>query len=193
MEEGNDTTDEMNEWHDTRTNKHINFVREYIDKLPDMSDEDKESRKEAHDQSKFEAPEHEAYVWVTWKYKCMDDGKNFEDYNPPEDIDDLMNQATHHHITTNSHHPEYHSPDQQDLLNRDDRDKPPEKMVDATSMPDLDIMEMCADWSAMSAERGTNTPQEWAKSNVNVRWKFTEEQEELIYKTLDSIWEDVNE
>lgn len=164
-------TDEMFEWYQTRTLKHINLVRKYIDKL-DMSDSEKELRKENHDTSKFEESELVPYIWITWKYYCLDNKLTFDDYNPPEDLDDIMNNATHHHITQNSHHPEYHSPDKTNLLNRDDRDKPPEEMVDATKMGDDDIKEMCADWSAMSEERGTNTPQEWAKRNVNIRWKF---------------------
>jgi hypothetical protein len=181
-------TQEMSDWSEARTSKHIGFVRGFIDKLPDMIPSEKEDRKRNHDQSKFKSPEYEPYIWINWKYKCLDDGVNFDDYNPPSDLADQMNTATHHHITNNTHHPEYHSPDQTDLLNRDDRDKPPEKMVDATAMPDGDIMEMCCDWAGMSQERGGD-PSDWAKKNVNVRWKFDKEQEALIYSTLDAIWE----
>lgn len=187
MSTGHGCTKEMNDWYNKRTSNHIALVRKYIDKL-DMMPSDRADRKRNHDLSKFKAPEYDPYVWITWKYRCADTGQNFEDFNPPTNIDEMMNTATHHHITTNSHHPEYHSPDQTNLLNRGDRDKPPSKMVDATLMPDGDIKEMCADWAAMSEERG-NTPQDWAKKNVNIRWKFTKEQEELIYNTLDSIWD----
>ena len=67
------------------------------------------------------------------------------------------------------------------------RDKPPEEMIDATKMPDLDIAEMVADWCAVSEERG-NTPKSWADKNVNVRWKFTDEQSDLIYEIIDAVW-----
>jgi len=47
----------------------------------------------------------------------------------------------------------------------------------------------CADWAAMSEEKGTNTPQGWAGKNINKRWKFTKDQEYLIYDILDNIWD----
>ena len=180
-------TKEMDDWFLVRTNKHIENVRFFMDKLVDKYPE-LEERKELHDLSKFEPPERIPYTWITFKYKCQDDDDlNFEDYNPPEDIDDLMNKATHHHITTNSHHAEYHSPNQTDLLNRDDRDKAPDKMVDATAMPEIDLVEMCCDWSGMSKEKGGD-PRDWAKSNIGTRWEFTKKQEKIIMDTLDEIW-----
>jgi hypothetical protein len=144
-----------------------------------------------HDQSKFENPEKDPYVFITWKYKCKDEGWDFEECNPPKDIDDQMFEATYHHCINNSHHPEFHSPDKniENLFNKENRDKPPKKIVDATKMPDLDISEMCADWSGVSDERGGD-PRKWAKDNIGVRWKFTKEQEGLIYKILDKIWEE---
>jgi len=62
-----------------------------------------------------------------------------------------------------------------------------DKMVDATKMSDLDIAEMTADWAAMGEERG-NSPKEWADKNVNKRWKFTKDQEKLIYELIKSVW-----
>ena len=100
-----------------------------------------------------------------------------------------MNNASNMHVNSNSHHPECHSNQTDNLINRDDRDRPPEEMVDATKMTDLDIAEMVADWSAMSEEKGTNTPMEWADKNVNIRWKFKKEQKELIYKLMNEIWD----
>lgn len=177
---------EMVDWYEKRTNNHINNVIYFIKKLVNEYPELKE-RSLVHDDSKWKEPEYTPYIWITWKYKCENEGWDFESYNPPENIDDMMNKATHHHVTTNSHHPEYHSSDKTDIINRKDRDKPPENIVDATSMPDIDIVEMCCDWAAMSLEKG-GTPQEWANKNVNVRWKFKPEQEKLIYQILDKIW-----
>jgi len=62
-------------------------------------------------------------------------------------------------------------------------------MVDAMKMDNLDIAEMVCDWCAMSEERG-NTPMQWADKNVNVRWKFTDEQKDLIYDLMNKIWEE---
>ena len=173
---------EMVTWYKERTNRHINFVRKYIDKLPDMMESEKEVRKRKHDSSKFSEPELSPYIWISWKYKCLaDPDKNFEDYNPPSNIDEMMNKATHHHVTTNSHHPEFH---QDTKLEERDSER---SIVDATKMPDVDIMEMCADWCAMSEELN-NDPYEWAKNTVNKKWKFTKHQVDLLYKTLDQIW-----
>ena len=61
-------------------------------------------------------------------------------------------------------------------------------MVDATKMPDLDLAEMIADWLAVSEERGTD-PKDWADKNVNIRWKFDDEQKDLIYELIEKIWD----
>ena len=183
----------MEDWYEKRTNKHIDLVKKYCEKIISHYDEFQElkDRLKIHDDSKFEEPEYTPYVFITWKYKCKEDDINFEDCNPPENIDDLMYDATIHHITNNSHHPEYHAPNKNDhnaLINKKDRDKPPSDIIDATKMPDLDIAEMCADWCSVSEEKG-NFPKSWADKNIGVRWKFTENQKELIYDILDSIWE----
>jgi hypothetical protein len=47
---------------------------------------------------------------------------------------------------------------------------------------------MCADWCAMSEERG-NTPFEWAEKVINKRWQFGKEKEMFIYKVLNLMWE----
>ena len=183
----------MEDWYKQRTNKHIELVQKYCRKIIEKFDEYDElkERLEVHDDSKFEEPEKTPYVFITWKYKCKEDDMDFEKCNPPEDIDDQMYEATIHHITTNSHHPEFHAPNKDDhhaLINKENRDKPPEEMIDATKMPDMDIAEMCADWCSVSEERG-NSPKDWAKKNINVRWKFNKHQEDLIYDILDEIWE----
>ena len=58
------------------------------------------------------------------------------------------------------------------------------KCVDASRMPDVDIAEMIADWQAMSEELQTNTAREWFEKQKDVRWHFSEHQEELIDKLL---------
>ena len=172
-----------------RTKKHIDLVQKYCKKIVEVWEGFDEliERGEEHDAIKFEEPELEPYIWLTWRYKCEDDDV---ECNLPEGMEDEIDKATEHHILNNAHHPEYHQDTETGLINKEDRDKPPEKMIDATKMTDLDIGEMVSDWCAMSEERG-NTPKEWADKNVNVRWGFSEDQEELIYELLDSIWEDV--
>ena len=180
--------DVMEDWFQKRTNNHIDLVAKYLRKLEakfpkvlgGITD-----RIPQHDKSKFQDPERGPYVIVTWQYKCKDDGVPFE---VEDETKERMNLATQHHVKNNAHHPEYHSPQEVDLINREDRDKPPEQMVDATKMPPRDIAEMIADWCAMSEEK-CNTPREWADQNVNVRWKFTPKQKKLLYVLIDSVWE----
>lgn len=70
-----------------------------------------------------------------------------------------------------------------DIINFKNRDGIPDKMVDATKMPDLYVCEMVADWLAMSEEKGTKA-QDWADKNVGVRWGFTDYQKSLIYELI---------
>jgi hypothetical protein len=176
-------TPEMKDWYQQRTNRHINLVRKYCQKLtkqyPELVD-----RGEIHDQSKFKNPEINPYILTTWRYRCKDKGIKF---NVTPETEKEMSKATLHHIITNPHHPEYGKSQDINLLNNKDRDGILTKIVDATNMKDIDIAEMVADWCAMSEEKG-NTPQEWADKNVNKRWKFTPKQVELIYNLMNRIW-----
>ena len=183
--------EKMGDWYTKRTNMHKKKKKKYCERILESFPEFDElsNRILFHDNSKFEEPEKTPYIFISWQYKCKDEGWDFRECNPPDNIDELMSIATHHHVTTNSHHPEYHSviPVKHNIFARD-RDDPSDKKINATKMPRLDIVEMCADWAAMSEEKG-NTPQDWAKKNVNIRWMFDKDQENLIYKILNNIWE----
>jgi len=180
----------MEEWFNKRTKKHISLVEKYCKKINDF-DEDRFGEimeiVKTHDQSKFEEPEYTPYIYITWKYKCEADGKDFE---IPEDMLDKTIEATEHHISDprNKHHPEAHNKKKTGLINKNDRDAKPEEMVDGTKMKNINIVEMVADWCAVSSERGSN-PKDWADSNVNIRWKFNDDQKDLIYEIIDAIWE----
>ena len=52
-------------------------------------------RGKIHDQSKLSNPERDPYIFITWQYKCKDDGVDF-DISP--EMEDEMNQATQHHV-----------------------------------------------------------------------------------------------
>jgi hypothetical protein len=179
---------EMRDWFEKRTNKHIDAVKKFCKKIVAYDSERFEKlmdQVEDHDQTKFKDPEIEPYIYVTWSYKCKDDGVDWE---PPEGMDDKMNEATTHHVLNNRHHPEFHAGEDSDVINKEDRDNPVrDKVIDGTEMPDLDIAEMVADWCAVSEERG-NSPKSWADKNVNVRWKFTDDQKDLIYELIKEIW-----
>ena len=177
---------QMHQWYVDRTNFHITTVQAFCERIANRFSEFEDLRTRAvlHDQSKLREPEKTPYIYISWKYRCKDKGWDFSECNPPENIDELMANATHHHVTTNSHHPEFHSSSKISARIFDrDRDDPSDKKIDATSMAELDIAEMCADWLAMSKEKGTSAI-DWADRNVNVRWMFTPKQAELIYKIL---------
>lgn len=180
-------TKEMLDHFNNRTNRHIELVRKYCTKLeeriPGLDGLHKRSLE--HDASKFESKEKIPYVWLTWRYKCEDAKKPCV---LPTGMKRMIDEATEHHILSNAHHPEFHQGKTSNLVNKEDRDKPPKEMVDATKMSKLDLAEMVADWCAMSEERG-NTPQEWAKKNVNVRWKYTPEQVKLINQFMEAAWD----
>jgi hypothetical protein len=181
-------TDEMRSHYKGRTDRHVGCVKRNIHhlaaKCPDIADE-LIALGEAHDNSKWEEPEHTPYVLITWRYKCKDDGVDFE---IPAEFNDR--DATFHHIKSNPHHPEYWDDDITiDCLSAADRDTPAAP-VNATGMPRVAIADMCCDWHAMGLERG-NTAREWADKNVNVRWNFTDEQVGWLYEFLDLL-EDQN-
>lgn len=171
----------------SRLDLHVGLVRKYLKKLLDSNIISKVIYEEEykHDESKYSEPEKTPYLYINWRYKMKDDGK---EYHVPESIMNAMNDATFHHISTNKHHADYWDSDLSiNNINPNNRDAPPNKIVDATKMPTPYLASMCADWCAMSEEKGTS-PYDWAKNNINIRWKFTKEQESFIYDTLDKIW-----
>jgi hypothetical protein len=141
--------------------------------------------KEIHDQSKFEKPEHEPYIKLTWNYYLKDHGKkiNWSSKELKE-----MQEATFHHVKTNKHHPEAWDKNSTiEAINNKDRDKPSGYIIDATGMPLSYIATMVADWCAVSEEKETD-PYKWCEMNINKRWIFTDKQIKLIYDLLNKIW-----
>ena len=152
IKHASEITPEMEEWFEERTNKHIGLVQKYCKRIyeydPERFEEILELGKE-HDQSKFKDPERTPYIKLTWKHKF----DNYDSYKKPGTLDDKeINRATVLHVKNNEHHPEHWTNQTNDLINEEDRDKPPDKIIDATKMPDINIGTMCADWAAMSEE-----------------------------------------
>lgn len=185
-------TQDMIDWFNERTYKHIELVKKYgklisqnkniMDKIDGIVFKNEINN---HDNSKLVEPEKTPYIYISWDYRCKD---LKIDYKIPEDIIEKTNQATNIHVCNNKHHPEYWMKNKNlDVINRSDRDQPNDTIIDCTNMPLTYIATMCADWMAMSEEKG-NSPYDWAKKNVNIRWKFDNKQELFIYEVLDSIW-----
>jgi len=178
-------TKEMEEWYVKRTQAHIKAVQKYCRKIEGYDPKKFKGLVEIakwHDFDKFREPERTPYVFITWMYKCKQEGVPYE---PPDHMKGPMDEATAHHIKNSKHHPEYWSDVTTNLVNPDARDEA-SQVIDATKMPDVYLGEMIADWFAVSKER-KNPVEFWANKNVNTRWKFTLEQTQLIYELLSNI------
>ena len=159
-------TNEMLTFFKKRTKEHIDKTIEYAKKIAEGDErfDGLIEQAEEHDSSKYENPEYIPYIYLTWKYKCKSEGKEF---TLPKILEDRIDIATEHHVRHNPHHPEHHG--------------------DYNKMSLLDIGEMVADWCAMSKELGVD-PKEWADNNIGKKWNFNEEQSELIYSLIDKVW-----
>ena len=161
-----------------RTQNHINLVREAALKIVAVYPELEELIVNVvdHDKSKFEEPEKIPYIELTWNRRH---GGELSD-----EMQDQITKATLHHIKTNPHHPEYHLKDETKVeLKSTNRDESIE-CVDAFGMDELSLAEMVSDWQAVSVELGTNTARQWFNDVKDVRWAFTDKQEEFIDKLL---------
>lgn len=154
-------TQEMIDYYEKRTKEHIarvqNNISKIISKFPEISSNELMKRYTNHDKSKYSKKEYIPYVWMTWWHKQKNDGKKWK--YPNKQIEKEIKNAWKHHSKVNLHHPEAHS--------------------NPTKMSDVDIAEMIADWAAMSQELGTSL-KKWAQKVVNKKWKFTDNQTNLI-------------
>jgi len=185
-------TDEMKEYFTLRTRAHLFLVRKYSDKIAALQDPRinqglLDLERDEHDQYKWQEPEYTPYLYITWNYYCKRKKIPFE---LTEDIKNQMHEATFHHIKMHKHHPEFWDKNVTIAgLNKDDRDRPAEgQLVDGSQMPDTYVAAMVADWCAMSEELGTNSPKDWADKNINIRWKFTDDQVSFIYSLIGKVW-----
>lgn len=156
-------TQKMIDHYEKRTKEHIDRVDANMSKVAASTDyKGLEERK--HDASKYGSEERIPYIWLTEFHRCKNEG---EDFTYPPGIEAEVNRAAKLHVETNKHHPEAH-----------------ENIEDMT---DLDIIEMVCDWTAMSQEleQDDGSARGWADKNVGTKWKFTDNQKDLIYKTID--------
>lgn len=170
-----------------RTERHRSLVAKYLRKAAPVfiSPEDAVSMGKNHDSSKYVYPELIPYVLINRSYFLKDAGLSTA---LVDQFSDQMNEATLHHIVHNPHHPEYWCPEVPSL-NRKNRDEVPDRIVDATKMERWAMVEMVADWCAMSEERGTS-PFDWYNKNVGKRWKFTTDQCTIIHMMIVEMWDD---
>lgn len=171
-----------------RTEKHRSLVAKYLRKAAPVfiSPEDAVNLGKNHDNSKYQHPELIPYILINRSYVLKDAGLSTD---LVDQFSGQMNEATLHHIMNNPHHPEYWCP-KVPSLNRENRDEVPDRIVDATKMESWAMVEMVADWCAMSEERGTS-PFDWYNKNVGKRWKFTPDQCTIIHGIIVELWDDV--
>jgi len=178
------TTVEMKSFFKTRTKRHIDLVKKYWDKIQGLVNTDGRDI-QLHDNSKFLPPEFIPYIHLTWMYKTKGSP---DEYIMPDSLARKVHEATFHHVMHNDHHPEYwDSSILNNPVNFEDRDAHGGVVIDAREMPEDAIAEMCSDWMAMSEEKG-NSPIDWARANIPSRWKFSDDQEKLIYRLLKAGW-----
>lgn len=205
--EGQDASqEEMEQYFEERTARHIGLVQAAAKKIVERGDPSKGGAEwkdfdetafleqvSHHDDSKLQEPERTPYIAITWRHKVDNEKDPKQGYDPingkgyqtPGQLTkDDENKAALHHVTTNSHHPESHLQDKSEAGASKEVTDGKSKVIDATSMPAIDIAEMVADWQAMSEELKKNTSREWFNKQKEVRWHFSKEQEDLIDRLL---------
>jgi hypothetical protein len=173
---------EKEEYFEKRTKEHIERVQNAAKRIVESLNQFEGVLEQVkhHDESKLKEPERTPYIAITWKHKT----DRCNGYKKPVTLPDPKETAaTVHHIVNNEHHPEYWAPRADVDLDPKDRSKN-RKLVDATKMNDVSIVEMVADWVAISEELQNNTPREWFNSQKDVRWHFSPYQEKLIDRCL---------
>ena len=172
-------SNEMIKHHTERTKSHIDKVVRHAATIERKFKKHKGIKEKSlkHDCSKFEAPELNPYILLSWKHKCKKEKCPCK-FNPIQL--EAMKKASLHHITKNDHHPEAH------MKVRDVKAYDGTIPLDATNMPSISLVEMCADFLAMSEELGTDA-RDWADKVVGNKYKFTKEQVSDIYEILNAI------
>jgi hypothetical protein len=124
-----------------------------------------------HDVSKLSSPESEGYIYLSVMPKV--DAK---------DLLKIIDKSILHHYRKNDHHPEFY----------DIESYKKKVAVNAKEMPEQAIVEMVADWFAVSQQKfGANSVAahedliKWKEANVNKRWLFTDTQVSLIDYVID--------
>lgn len=176
-------TDAMIENYFSGTKKHLGDVFKFIDKIYALDNAKYAAlpiRKLLYDLSKNMEPEFKAYTLLMWK-------DEHPEFKLSSEMEDFVKRGIFHHWKNNRHHPEFHdgSLKLSNVVGLDD-DIPPNKVVNATDMTDLDLAEMVADWCALAGDNNM-TPDTWAKNHIGKHFKFTPDQVNTIYSLIKKI------
>lgn len=159
-------TPEMVAFYESRTNEHIERVRLCLAVMASATEYGEEllERAKVHDESKFGPQERIPYIWLTEFHRCRRTGEPFA---YPEGMEDRVQAAVEHHVTTNRHHPDFH--------------------VDPNEMTDVDVIEMVCDWTAMSQEFGQDggSARGWADKTIGKRLHLNDDRIQFVYEMIE--------
>lgn len=145
-----------------RTGKHVDRVVRNLERMghefPELDGPELEFRAERHDETKYHSPCLLPYIWLTEFHRRGQDDSIY-----PPGMKERVHAATEYHVKNETHHPE---------------------ALGEENMSPEDLAEMVADWHAMSQEVGGST-RSWADKNMARRWKFSPEQQELVYNMIE--------
>ena len=119
-----------------------------------------------HDASKRQQPEYIPYVWRYYRTTWLANGEQdtrVTDFMKDPSLGQAIQDAIVHHVEHNRHHCDWH--------------------LDPDDMTELDIIEMCCDWYAMSQEHGTSIDA-WVESVIPRRYYFGKKKA-VVFKVID--------
>lgn len=159
-------THEMVTFYERRTKEHIDRVRRCLTVMASVTDyaEELNERARVHDDSKFGPEERIPYIWLTECYRCRRAG---EPFMYPDGMEERVQDAIDHHVTTNRHHPDFHAY--------------------PNDMTDVDLIEMVCDWTAMSQEfsQDGGSARGWADKTIGNRLHLSRERKQFVYAMID--------
>lgn len=175
---------------------HTELVREFLSQAAELGlvdDYVARVRAAKHDAGKLKEPEIEGFVVREWRKT----GGHGEYARLNSDwVISTIEAAKVHHVTKNTHHPQYHF-----IRSVSGRDIDPRLLVDprgnldlpaitmdCRTMPETDLVEMACDWCAVSEYRSED-PREWFRENLGLRWDFGRTKNAFLGQILDEIWE----
>ncbi|WP_306796935.1 DUF5662 family protein [Rhodopirellula halodulae] len=166
-------TPKMVTLYERRTAEHIDRVRRCLAVMASVTEyaDELDARARVHDASKYGPEERIPYIWLTEFHRCR---RSSEPFAYPDGMEERVRSAIDHHMTTNRHHPDFHS--------------------DPNDMTDVDLIEMVCDWTAMSQEYGQDggSARGWADKTIGNRLHLNESKRRFVYEMIELLDSNLN-
>ncbi len=141
-----------------------------------------------HDNTKFSEENIIGYILLEKRNRNLN-------INFPKEVMEEIYKVTENHVFKENHHPEAWSvAEDKGSIRKSIIDSRTnggkfnkENIIEIPYMPTTYIIEMCADWCAMS-EEFNNSPFVWANKTLDIRWKFDDKTTNFIYDVLEEMW-----